>query len=94
MIIENPRRYTYKEMEKEFDGQCVCVVEIEKDDRGWLSEGLVIVSDPSMDVVFDESQILEDKGLYSDSTWSFENFTNFGDFVNSGIVEVIPLEDD
>ncbi|MCL1999188.1 MAG: hypothetical protein FWG65_10520 [Turicibacter sp.] len=93
MIIQKPKRYTYSEMEKEFDGQCVCVIDCERDETTRFLAGRVVVADPSMDNVYKEARTLKNQGLYSGS-WAYKNFAGFGDFIGSGIVEVISYEDD
>ncbi|MDR2168008.1 MAG: hypothetical protein LBE35_09215 [Clostridiales bacterium] len=93
MLIENPRYYTYEEMEKEFDGYCVCVVYPELDERtkSQLLGGVVIAYDPWMNNIYELVHDLREQGAYSED-WLYTHFTHPESF-DSGIVEVVFLED-
>ena len=92
MIVKNPKRQTMKEIEKEYDGYCVCIADREEDETGWTLAGKVIIYDKWMTDVREQAKTLADD-IFSQG-WKFTNLAGFGDFIGSGIVEVISFEDD
>ena len=92
MIVKNPKRQTMEEIEKEFDGYCVCIADRETDETGWTLAGKVIIYDKWMDDVWKQAKTFSEN-IFAKG-WKFTNLAGFGDFVDSGIVEVISLEND
>ena len=92
MIVTNPKMQTMEEIEREFDGYCVCIADRETNERDWTLGGKVIVYDKWMTDVWDQSDTIP-KEKYPGS-WHFSDLTNFDELVSSGIVEVVSLEND
>lgn len=87
MIVQNPKKQTVEEIKKEFRGYCVCIEDIDRDERGRMLRGTVVVFDKHMRDVWEQADTIPE-GKYS-GIGRFANLTESEDYIYSGVSEVI-----
>ena len=86
MTVQNPKKQTIEEIKKEFKGYCVLIVDRDTNERDTTLAGKVIVYDKWMKDVWEQMEIIP-REKYP-GVWDTDDFTEFEDYIDSGIIEV------